>query len=359
MTRREGVELGGILGAALVANLEGRLLHFIVDGSSPAIELFSPEHRAGNQEGDWYGEHAGKWLVAAARAAARSATAREHDLPRSTRVFVEPSPARRSRAARVPRPPMASVRSRSPAPTACDTPPPSRWMSPVSSRRPAPEAATTPMSPRLTAVAKPSGTPSSSAAPQSGPITSRPRASARVLSETSSSTVTPSLTSITERPCSSARRASRAAKGPGTDTTARCDSGCLASAWASVRGASSMAVPWATRAPAVGREEIHASARFMASRTVGSSSACATTSRSPGFGGSGHCGGARAILRSTSRLRGVAIIATARRTPGADSRCRVSASSTPASRYSSARIIARIAALIGSPGLRRTARSPR
>lgn len=89
MTKREGVELGGILGAALAANLEGRLLHFIVDGSSPAIELFSPEHRAGNQEGDWYGEHAGKWLVAAARAAARSgnATLRAHVIDVADRLL--------------------------------------------------------------------------------------------------------------------------------------------------------------------------------------------------------------------------------------------------------------------------------
>lgn len=70
--KRGEIELDGMLGAALAANLRGRLKHFIVAGDSPAIALFSPQHRAGNQEGDWYGEHAGKWLVAAARAAARS-----------------------------------------------------------------------------------------------------------------------------------------------------------------------------------------------------------------------------------------------------------------------------------------------
>lgn len=65
-------ELGGVLGEALAANLRGRLLHFIVDEHSPAIALFSPEHRAANLEGDWYGEHAGKWLYAAAKAVMRS-----------------------------------------------------------------------------------------------------------------------------------------------------------------------------------------------------------------------------------------------------------------------------------------------
>ena len=67
-----GVRLGGPLGDALDANLRGRLTHFIVDETSPAIALFAPERRAFNTEGDWYGEHAGKWLAAAAKAVARS-----------------------------------------------------------------------------------------------------------------------------------------------------------------------------------------------------------------------------------------------------------------------------------------------
>lgn len=66
------VELGGVLGEALAANLSGRLSRFIVDEHSPAIALFAPAHRDCNHEGDWYGEHAGKWLYAAARAAHRS-----------------------------------------------------------------------------------------------------------------------------------------------------------------------------------------------------------------------------------------------------------------------------------------------
>jgi DUF1680 family protein len=66
------VRLGGLLGEALDANRRGRLSTFIVDETSPAIALFAPALRARNSEGDWYGEHAGKWLVAAARAAWRS-----------------------------------------------------------------------------------------------------------------------------------------------------------------------------------------------------------------------------------------------------------------------------------------------
>ena len=69
MTR---VALGGVLGRALGASRDGRLKHFIVDESSPAIALFAPALAARNEQGDWYGEHAGKWLCAAAKAAART-----------------------------------------------------------------------------------------------------------------------------------------------------------------------------------------------------------------------------------------------------------------------------------------------
>lgn len=66
------VRLGGLLGDALEANRTGRLSRFITDAHSPAIEIFGHEWKLRNTEGDWYGEHAGKWLVAAAKAAARS-----------------------------------------------------------------------------------------------------------------------------------------------------------------------------------------------------------------------------------------------------------------------------------------------
>ena len=69
------VTLGGVLGEALAANQHGRLSHFITDETSPAIAIFAPEAVAANEGGDWYGEHAGKWLAAASRAAARSGDA--------------------------------------------------------------------------------------------------------------------------------------------------------------------------------------------------------------------------------------------------------------------------------------------
>lgn len=69
------VRLGGLLGDALEANHRGRLSTFIVDEKSPAIALFAPDTVAANEGGDWYGEHAGKWLIAAARAAVRTGDA--------------------------------------------------------------------------------------------------------------------------------------------------------------------------------------------------------------------------------------------------------------------------------------------
>jgi len=68
----QSVMLGGLLGQALAANKAGRLRHFITDETSPAIALFDPACVEHNHEGDWYGEHAGKWLYAAAKAAHRT-----------------------------------------------------------------------------------------------------------------------------------------------------------------------------------------------------------------------------------------------------------------------------------------------
>jgi uncharacterized protein len=66
------VQLHGLLGTALQASQRRRLFHFIDGPASPAIRLFDREVAALNTAGDWYGEHAGKWLWAASRAAARS-----------------------------------------------------------------------------------------------------------------------------------------------------------------------------------------------------------------------------------------------------------------------------------------------
>lgn len=71
----DAVALGGLLGAALEANRRGRLSTFITDEASPPIALFAPDRVAANRDGDWYGEHAGKWLIAATRAAVRAGDA--------------------------------------------------------------------------------------------------------------------------------------------------------------------------------------------------------------------------------------------------------------------------------------------
>src|SRR4029453_12856223 len=39
--------------------------------TEPAVALFDPAEVQNNLSGDWYGEHAGKWLYAAAKAAVR------------------------------------------------------------------------------------------------------------------------------------------------------------------------------------------------------------------------------------------------------------------------------------------------
>src|SRR3954468_12763646 len=64
--------LDGLLGRAIAASQTAHLATFIRDETSPPIALFCPEHTHRNEEGDWYGEHAGKWLCAAARAVHRS-----------------------------------------------------------------------------------------------------------------------------------------------------------------------------------------------------------------------------------------------------------------------------------------------
>ena len=67
------VRLDGPLGRALAASQAAHLARFIRDETSPPIALFCPEHTSHNHEGDWYGEHAGKWLCATAHAVERTA----------------------------------------------------------------------------------------------------------------------------------------------------------------------------------------------------------------------------------------------------------------------------------------------
>lgn len=69
------VRLGGLLGTALEASAAGRLHHLVKDGQSAPFALFAPERVKQNHEGDWYGEHAGKWLYASAKSALRTGDA--------------------------------------------------------------------------------------------------------------------------------------------------------------------------------------------------------------------------------------------------------------------------------------------
>lgn len=57
---------------AMDLSLRNRLRTFIVNEESEPLALFGPEFRSRNNSGDWYGEHVGKWLVAASKAAART-----------------------------------------------------------------------------------------------------------------------------------------------------------------------------------------------------------------------------------------------------------------------------------------------
>lgn len=66
------VALKGMLGEAVEAGRLGRLRTFIKDERSEMVAMFSKEIAARNTEGDWKGEHVGKWLYTAARAAYRT-----------------------------------------------------------------------------------------------------------------------------------------------------------------------------------------------------------------------------------------------------------------------------------------------
>lgn len=66
------VEWGeGPLGRAADASVRRRLKSFIKDEESEPVVLFDDEHKKHSTSGDWYGEHVGKWLVAASSACVR------------------------------------------------------------------------------------------------------------------------------------------------------------------------------------------------------------------------------------------------------------------------------------------------
>lgn len=67
-----GRNCSGAFHRALELSKLHRLDRFIVDAESEPVAMFTPSVRSTNVTGDWYGEHAGKWLVAASLAAART-----------------------------------------------------------------------------------------------------------------------------------------------------------------------------------------------------------------------------------------------------------------------------------------------
>lgn len=69
---RMRVQLSGLLGEVVEASAKGRLSSFVCGTSSEPIALFTAEKRSASVAGDWYGEHAGKWMIAASRAALRT-----------------------------------------------------------------------------------------------------------------------------------------------------------------------------------------------------------------------------------------------------------------------------------------------
>ena len=111
----------------------------------------------------------------AAYAARSAATSSAGGLETSTATSTRGSASSRARAVRVDSPPTSAERSRPPTPYAAATPTPA-WSSSASTCwQPVPDAATMPTGPGATTLAKPSPMPSTTAVPQSGPITSRPR----------------------------------------------------------------------------------------------------------------------------------------------------------------------------------------
>lgn len=62
----------GIIAETVENSYKQRLRKFIENEESEAIQLFSDEARTASNNGDWYGEHAGKWLVAACLAFRRT-----------------------------------------------------------------------------------------------------------------------------------------------------------------------------------------------------------------------------------------------------------------------------------------------
>ena len=157
--------------------------------------------------------------------------------------------------------------------------------------------------------AKPSPTPPTTAVPQSGPITSRPRSAALSLSVISCSTGTLSEKIMTSQPASSASIASANACRPGTEISTSPGPPRLAAA-AVVRGGCCTAAPsWRGRRGA-------RAVSTTASAPASAASSVARMAMSRSFGPA--CGGAvKPMSASRSRFSSVAMATSAASTPSA------------------------------------------
>ncbi len=198
------------------------------------------------------------------------------------------------------RPPTSADRSRPPTPRQCRTPTPAPSSKESRCCAPVPDAATIPTGPGRTTFEKPRPTPSTTAVPQSGPMTSRPASPAHVLSATSWSTLTLSLNTITSSPAARASAASMAATRPGVLTRARVAS-TLRAAVPTV-GAGGTPSPSPLDAP--GRRARISSRAAVAVATASSVSVSIATTMSLGDASAGT---SKPSCTSRSRLSSVAI----------------------------------------------------
>lgn len=67
------IAVGGVLGEALSASRKGRLAKLPAWNDGALIKMFGASVKNNHHKTDWYGEHAGKWLYATARAATHDA----------------------------------------------------------------------------------------------------------------------------------------------------------------------------------------------------------------------------------------------------------------------------------------------
>ncbi len=193
-----------------------------------------------------------------------------------------------------------------------------------------------PTGPGLVALAKPSPTPPTTAVPQSGPITSRPRSVAVRLSATSWSSGTLSLKIITSWSASRASIASASALAPGTETSTRAPEDgpdARRSAAPVVRGAASSEGPDSARAASASSTAASASSR-VPSAAPSSSRIATTMSLGPAPSGS-----AKPMPSSTSTFSGVAIATWAVATPGTPWTVRLTCSSRTESAYAPGRVV--------------------